>query len=221
MSFKKEDFPTPVSPTRRRVYGPFAPSFDVLMIPLLMESTLLANSVRTITLSRQLTYLRARVSPSSSSSKAFSHGPSDASDVQLEGNSLLDRPPKLVAIRGSEFRGRTYGSGLTRETANIVRMMTQVTWRMSGWHAHDILRTGTCGPVALARIWATWIQLTLTLASSVRITHCCGVTPLLGDRVALSIAEASGHKRVVRRGEATNNVQIKSALILRVLALDN
>ena len=41
MSSRAEDFPTPVSPTRRMVNGGFALSFEVLMIPCLRLSTLL------------------------------------------------------------------------------------------------------------------------------------------------------------------------------------
>ena len=41
MSSKTEDFPTPVSPTRRMVYGAFALCLDVLMVPFLSDSTLL------------------------------------------------------------------------------------------------------------------------------------------------------------------------------------
>jgi len=44
---KTEDFPTPVSPTRRMVYGEFALFFDALMIPFLRDSTSLENTVRT------------------------------------------------------------------------------------------------------------------------------------------------------------------------------
>ena len=47
MNSKIEDFPTPVSPTRRLVYGAFALCFDVLMIPFLRDFTLLGNRVRT------------------------------------------------------------------------------------------------------------------------------------------------------------------------------
>jgi len=42
------------SPTRRMVYGTFALFFDVLMIPLLRDSTSLANTVRTIALKMAL-----------------------------------------------------------------------------------------------------------------------------------------------------------------------
>ena len=41
MSSKTEDFPTPVSPTRRMVYGVFVLFFDVLIIPFLRDATLL------------------------------------------------------------------------------------------------------------------------------------------------------------------------------------
>ena len=47
MSSKTEDFPTPVSPTRRMVYGAFALCLDVLMVPFLSDSTLLENAVST------------------------------------------------------------------------------------------------------------------------------------------------------------------------------
>ena len=44
MSSKTEDLPTPVSPTRRMVYGDFGLSFDVLMVPFLRDSTSLENT---------------------------------------------------------------------------------------------------------------------------------------------------------------------------------
>ena len=43
MSSNTEDFPTPVSPTRRMVYDAFALLFDVLTIPCLRDSTSLSN----------------------------------------------------------------------------------------------------------------------------------------------------------------------------------
>jgi len=63
MSSKTEDFPTPVSPTRRMVYDAFASFFDVLMIPLLSDSTSLANTVRATALKMALcvTYLMVGV----------------------------------------------------------------------------------------------------------------------------------------------------------------
>ena len=39
MNSKTEDFPTPVSPTRRTVYGALALCFDILMVPFLRDST--------------------------------------------------------------------------------------------------------------------------------------------------------------------------------------
>jgi len=39
MSSKTEDFPTPVSPTRRIVYGAFASFFDILITPFSRDST--------------------------------------------------------------------------------------------------------------------------------------------------------------------------------------
>ena len=40
MSSKTEDFPTPVSPTRRMVNGAFGLCFDILMVPFLRGSML-------------------------------------------------------------------------------------------------------------------------------------------------------------------------------------
>ena len=39
MSSKTEDFPTPVSPTRRMVYDAFVLFFDILITPFLRDST--------------------------------------------------------------------------------------------------------------------------------------------------------------------------------------
>ena len=47
MNSNSEDFPVPVSPTRRMVYGTFSLFFDVLMIPFLRDSTSLGDTVRT------------------------------------------------------------------------------------------------------------------------------------------------------------------------------
>jgi len=47
MNSKIEVFPTPVSPTRRMVYGSFALFFDVLIVPSLRDFTSLGNRVRT------------------------------------------------------------------------------------------------------------------------------------------------------------------------------
>ena len=46
MNSKAQDFPTPVSPTRRMVYDLFALIFDVLMIPFLRDSTSLEKKFR-------------------------------------------------------------------------------------------------------------------------------------------------------------------------------
>ena len=54
MNSKTEDFPTPVSPTRRIVYGACASLFDVLIIALLMDSTSLANTIRIIAMKMTL-----------------------------------------------------------------------------------------------------------------------------------------------------------------------
>ena len=46
MNFKSEDFPTPVSPMRRIVYGAFALFFAVLTIPRLRKFTALRRMVQ-------------------------------------------------------------------------------------------------------------------------------------------------------------------------------
>ena len=48
MNSMTEDFPTPVSPTRRMVYDLFALFIDVLMIPFLRDSTSLEKKIRKI-----------------------------------------------------------------------------------------------------------------------------------------------------------------------------
>ena len=48
MNSKNDDFPTPVSPTRRIVYGVFAGFVRVLMIPYMRDTNLLENQVRAI-----------------------------------------------------------------------------------------------------------------------------------------------------------------------------
>lgn len=50
MSSKTEDFPTPISPTRRMVYSAFVSFFDVLIFPFLRDSTSLKNTVKTAVL---------------------------------------------------------------------------------------------------------------------------------------------------------------------------
>ena len=60
MSFKNKDFPTPMPPRRRMVYGSASPIFDVLMIPFLRHPTLLVNLVRTDAASCGGTILRSR-----------------------------------------------------------------------------------------------------------------------------------------------------------------
>ena len=47
MNSKSEDFPAPVSPTRRMVYGLYALFFDVLTIPFLRDSKSLEDTVLT------------------------------------------------------------------------------------------------------------------------------------------------------------------------------
>ena len=63
MNSKNEDFPTPVSPTRRTVNCTFASFFDVLMIPSLRASMSLENTVRTIHQGIVEIYLRVRMVP--------------------------------------------------------------------------------------------------------------------------------------------------------------
>jgi hypothetical protein len=47
MNSNSEDFPVPVFPTRRMVYGLSFLFLDILMTPLLRDSTSLENTVRT------------------------------------------------------------------------------------------------------------------------------------------------------------------------------
>ena len=54
MNFKTEDFPTPVSPTRRMVCGV---SVDALIVPFLRDSVSLRNTVRRCRLKDVVTYL--------------------------------------------------------------------------------------------------------------------------------------------------------------------
>ena len=64
ISSKTEDFPTPVSPTRRLVYGAFTLFFDTLTIPFLRHAVSLENDV--------VAYLRVELFFSSSSKVRFS-----------------------------------------------------------------------------------------------------------------------------------------------------
>ena len=48
MSSKTEDFPTPVSPTRRIVYGVLVLFLDILIKPFFRDSTSLEKTIRTI-----------------------------------------------------------------------------------------------------------------------------------------------------------------------------
>ena len=73
MNSNSEDFPVPVSPTRRMVYGPTCSLFfDVLMIPFLRDSTSLENTVRTDALRAGIVETYLIVGTSSSSSKSSS-----------------------------------------------------------------------------------------------------------------------------------------------------
>jgi len=98
MSSKAEDFPTPISPRRRMVYGVFM-SLAVLMIPLLRDTTSLRGTVSTEVLRENVvvTYLIVGMS-SLSSSRA---------------PSSLDGTPKSVVIRGSAFCENSHSLGLT------------------------------------------------------------------------------------------------------------
>jgi len=75
MSSKTEDFPTPVSPTRRIVYGAFILFFDILITPFLRDSTSLEKMIRTYCIvNAVVTYFIDWVLSSLSSSKTFSGG---------------------------------------------------------------------------------------------------------------------------------------------------
>lgn len=66
MNSNSEDFPVPVSPTRRTVYGALSLFFDVLMIPFLRDLTSLEFCQNTYKKAITGTYLIAGASPSSS-----------------------------------------------------------------------------------------------------------------------------------------------------------
>src|SRR5258706_8348130 len=84
-SSKTEDFPTPVSPTRRIVIGAFAVFFDVLMIPYLRDSTSLESTVRTKAPKIFVqTYLRLEVVSSSSELQALRYSAGGFSPGQAE-----------------------------------------------------------------------------------------------------------------------------------------
>ena len=74
MNSSAEDFPTPVSPTRRMVYDAFALVFDVLMIPCLRSSTLLEIQSALMHQRGRCNYLIVGTLASLSPSKVFLHG---------------------------------------------------------------------------------------------------------------------------------------------------
>ena len=75
MSSKTEDFPTPVSPTRRTVYGGVAVLFDVLMTPFLRDCTSLETGSELMHKGVVEPYLRVMVLVKSSPSGAVLSGP--------------------------------------------------------------------------------------------------------------------------------------------------
>jgi len=86
-----EDFPTPVSPTRRMLYDLFA---DVLIIPFLRDSTSLEKMIRGVA-SKKLLYVTYLREISFSASKPFSRGPVE---WRLKRTLQLER---LIGIHGS------------------------------------------------------------------------------------------------------------------------
>src|SRR5258706_5476800 len=116
---KTEDFPTPVSPTRRIVYGAFALFFDVLMIPFLRDSTSLENKIKhQYTNNVVETYLivgvlypSSRIRASSSSGRAIPAWSSRIVDRLIRKVSSMEEPFKLVVVRGSDFLGKTHTLG--------------------------------------------------------------------------------------------------------------
>ena len=57
MNSNSEDFPVPVSPTRRMLYGALALFFDVLMTPFLRDFISLENTIRPEPMNVAQTYL--------------------------------------------------------------------------------------------------------------------------------------------------------------------
>jgi len=72
MRYRTKVFPTPISPTRTIVYGTFALFFDVVMMPLLRDATMLEKTVRAIAKMIIVTYLVVMVLSSSSELETFS-----------------------------------------------------------------------------------------------------------------------------------------------------
>ena len=112
MSSKIEDFPTPVSPTRRIVISFF---FDVLMIPSLRDSTSLESMVRT-NASRIFSQIYLRIWGLSSSSELqtlrYSAGafPLGQGEMLFRGSEemfSLEERSKSVGIDDSDFCGNT------------------------------------------------------------------------------------------------------------------
>lgn len=97
MNSKTEDFPTPISPTRRMVYGAFALFFNVLTIPCLRDSTSLEDIVRTDAPKILLKSLNSRVGTGVRSGPAWA---SRNVDRFAEGDFFTGR----TAIQFSSYR---------------------------------------------------------------------------------------------------------------------
>ena len=123
---KAEDFPTPVSPTSRIVYGVFALFFDVLMIPSLRDSRSLEQKVRIHVLKSIVeTYLMVGMLSLSlelsASAGAFLRG------LALLIESMEGTPPLEVPSRSVFTHGRNGAESLTAWAARLERRSTLTT----------------------------------------------------------------------------------------------
>ena len=135
MSSKSEDFPTPVSPTRRMLYGAFVLLFDALMIPLLRDSTLLKPN-------HYMTHQRyCRHSLDGQGvifvidCQVFLDWTSRTDDHFGRGHLVTGWIGSGV-IRSSGFRGRTNGLGLTLTAVNI-------SWKVVWGDLGEVASEGT------------------------------------------------------------------------------
>jgi hypothetical protein len=109
MNSNSEDFPVPVSPTRRRVYGLFSMFLDVLIIPSLRDSTSLKCTVRPMPENMAGAHLMAGMAPSSSESYvfkfsgAFLRGSAESLTCSSNGSSPLEILFESAILHDFEF----------------------------------------------------------------------------------------------------------------------
>jgi hypothetical protein len=131
-----EDFPTPVSPTRRIVYGAFVVLFDVWMIPCLRSTTLLENTIRTTTVSEG--YYDLLDSKEVIVVIAIQCVLAWASKIVIRGEFDTEWTAQLVDIHDPDLCGKTHCSGLTSDAVDIEWVILYVRGTMDGlW---DVVR---------------------------------------------------------------------------------